>query len=112
MLVAIGSQSSFVLVFVGHRTIIARYVAKWGTVLHTCVCVKPSTKRAGIAPFWGSSNLPEKVLRDMGYRSDSIAISRDIMMGPSNQDKTLVRKLRLSLLVELVNTKWCGSHCR
>ena len=34
----------------------------------------------GIAPFWGSANLPEKVSRDMGYRSDSIAVSRD--MGP------------------------------
>ena len=34
----------------------------------------------GIAAFWGSANLPEKVSRDMGYRSDSIAISRD--MGP------------------------------
>ena len=41
MLVAIASQNSFVLVFMGYRTIIARYVAKWG-----------------IAPFWGSANLP------------------------------------------------------
>ena len=30
--------------------------------------------------FGGSADLPEKVSRDMGYRSDSIAISRD--MGP------------------------------
>ena len=30
MLVAILSQNSSVLVFVGYRTIIARYVAKWG----------------------------------------------------------------------------------
>ena len=37
----------------------------------------------GIAPFWGSPNLPEKVSRDMGYHSDSIAISRD--MGPLSQ---------------------------
>ena len=36
--------------------------------------------RGGIAPFWGNANLPEKVSRDMGYRSDSIAVSRD--MGP------------------------------
>ena len=34
----------------------------------------------GLAPFRGSANLPEKVSRDMGYRSDSIAVSRD--MGP------------------------------
>ena len=42
----------------GYRTNIASYVAKWV-----------------IAPFWGSANL-----RDMGYRSDSIATSLD--MGP------------------------------
>ena len=30
MLVAIVLQNSFVLVFMGYRTIIARYVAKWG----------------------------------------------------------------------------------
>ena len=30
MLAAIGSQKLLVLVFVGSRTIIARYVAKWG----------------------------------------------------------------------------------
>ena len=32
----------------------------------------------GIAPCWGSANLPESVSRDMRYRSDSITISRDI----------------------------------
>ena len=48
-------------------------------VSHRCVCVKLSTK-GGIAPFLGSANLPYKVSRDMGYRSDSIAVSRD--MGP------------------------------
>ena len=36
--------------------------------------------KGGIAPLWGSADLPEKVSRDTGYRSDSIAISRD--MGP------------------------------
>ena len=44
-----------------------------------CLC-ETKYQRGGIAPFWGSANLPEKVSRDMGYRSDSIAISRD--MGP------------------------------
>ena len=34
----------------------------------------------GIAPFWGSANLPLQVSRAMGYCSSSIAISRD--MGP------------------------------
>ena len=36
--------------------------------------------RGGIAPYWGSANLPEKVLHDMGYCRDIIAISCD--MGP------------------------------
>ena len=34
----------------------------------------------GIAPFWGSADLPDKVSRDTGYCSDSITISCD--MGP------------------------------
>ena len=53
MLVAIVSQNSFVLVFMGHRAIIVRYVAKWGIaqlsrdtlqngVSHRCACVKLS----------------------------------------------------------------------
>ena len=37
ILVAIVSQSSFVLVFMGYRTIIARYVAKWG-IAQMCLC--------------------------------------------------------------------------
>ena len=66
-----------VLVFVGHCTIIARYVAKSG-IAQMCLC---TTKcQGGIAPFCGAAHLPEKVSRDTGYRSDSIAISRD--MGP------------------------------
>ena len=36
-LVAIVSQNYFVLVFVGYRTIIARYVAKWG-IAQMCLC--------------------------------------------------------------------------
>ena len=37
ILVAIVSQFFFVLVFVGYRTSIARYVAKWG-IAQTCLC--------------------------------------------------------------------------
>ena len=37
ILAAIVSQNSFVLVFMGYRTIIARYVAKWG-IAQVCVC--------------------------------------------------------------------------
>ena len=48
-------------------------------VSHRCACVKLSTK-AGYRTILGSADLPEKVSRDTGYRSDSIAISRD--MGP------------------------------
>ena len=37
ILVAIVSQNSFVLVFMGYRTLIARYVAKWG-IAQMCLC--------------------------------------------------------------------------
>ena len=37
ILAAIVSQNSFVLVYVGYRTIIARYVAKWG-IAQMCLC--------------------------------------------------------------------------
>ena len=37
ILAAIVSQNSFVLVFVRSRTIIARYVAKWG-IAQMCLC--------------------------------------------------------------------------
>ena len=37
MLAAIVAQNSFVLVFMGYRTIIARYVAKWG-IAQMCLC--------------------------------------------------------------------------
>ena len=58
--------------------IIARCVAKWGSA-QTCLC-ETRYQGGGIAPFWGSANLPRKVSHNMGYRSDSIVISRD--MGP------------------------------
>ena len=37
ILVAIVSQNLFMLVFMGYRTIIARYVAKWG-IAQMCLC--------------------------------------------------------------------------
>ena len=43
----------------------------------TDVLVGNSVPRGRIAPFWRSADLPEKVSRDTGYHSDSIAISRD-----------------------------------
>ena len=74
MLVAIVSQNPFKLVFVGCRTIIARYVAKRG-IAQMCLS-ETKCQGGGIAPFWGSANLPEKLSCD----SDSIAILRN--MGP------------------------------
>ena len=78
MLAAIVSQNYRLLVLMGYRKIIARYVAKW-VIAQMCLC--ETKKPTGcIAPCWGADDLPEKVSRNMGYRSDSIAISRD--MGP------------------------------
>ena len=67
-----------VLDFMRYRTIIARYVAKWG-IAQMGLC---ETKyQGGVSHhFGGVRSLPLKVSRDMGYRSDSITISRD--MGP------------------------------
>ena len=79
---AIVSQNSFVLVFMGYRTTIAQYVAKG--VLHRCACVKLSAKGGVTHPF-GQLYLPEKASRDIGYRSDSIAISRDMGLLSLNQ---------------------------
>ena len=63
----------------GYRTTLARYVAKWGIIAETCL-VQIKVPRRVTAPFWETANLPEKVSRDTGYRSDSIALSRN--MGP------------------------------
>ena len=58
--------------------IIARSVAKRG-IAQMCVC-KTKYQEGGISPILGSANLPHTVSRDVGYRSDSIAILHD--MGP------------------------------
>ena len=65
----LAALDNLALVFMRPRTINARHVAKWA-------CVKP--KGGEIAPFSASANLPDKVSSDMGYRSDSLAISRDM----------------------------------
>ena len=49
-------------------------------VSHRCACVKLSTKGGYRTILRECYNLPVKVSRDMGYRSDSIAVSTD--MGP------------------------------
>ena len=78
ILVAIVSRNSSVLVFMVYRTSIARYVTKRG--IAQMYLWESKYETGGIAPFWGKANVPENVSRDMGYHSDSIAISRD--MGP------------------------------
>ena len=72
ILVAIVSQSYFVLVFVGYRTIIARYDAKWG-IAQMCLC--KIKYQGGSRTILVTAN---QVSCDMGYRSDSIAMSRDM----------------------------------
>ena len=42
------------------------------------VLVRHEAPRGSIALFWGSADLPGKVSRDVGYRSDGIAISCDM----------------------------------
>ena len=55
----------FLFVFVGHRTIIARYAAKWG-ITQTCLC-ENKCKGGRIAPFWGIVDLAQKVSPTHGY---------------------------------------------
>ena len=47
-----------------------------------CACVKQSAK-GGISPFWGSANIPEKVSRDMRYRSDSSRVAKRVVFQKS-----------------------------
>ena len=51
ILVAIVSQNFFALVFVGYRTIIARYVAKWG-IAQMCLC-KIECQGGGVSHSFG-----------------------------------------------------------
>ena len=66
----------------GYRASIARYVAKRG-IAQMCLC---ETKyQRGVSHRFGGVLISLKVSRDMGYRSDSIAISRD--MGPLSENQ-------------------------
>ena len=81
-----GSARSTFSKFLAFREIILLNLL-WGVLLrflkngvsHRCACVKLSTNR-GYRTILGDCWPPLKVSRDTGYRSDSIAISRD--MGP------------------------------
>ena len=46
----------------------------------TDMFVQKKAPSGGIAPCWGIAGMAEKVSRDRGYRSDTIAVARD--MGP------------------------------
>ena len=72
-LVAIVSQNSFVLVFVGYRTIIARYVAKRG-IAQMCLC---ETKyQGGYRTFWGEcETLLKSIARYGATKRSSIALT-------------------------------------
>ena len=50
----------------------------------TDMSVKNEAPSGGIAPCWGIAGMAEKVSRDRGYRSDTIAISRDMGQRVSN----------------------------
>ena len=75
ILVAIVSENLFVFVFWGVAQS-SRDMQQMG--YRTDVPVQNEVPTGGITPFWWSANLPLKVSRDMGYRSNSIAISRDV----------------------------------
>ena len=66
------------LVFMGYRNchaIIAQYVAKWG-IAQMCLC-----EAKGVSYYYDVGGVPtflKSVSRDMGYRSDSIAMLRDL----------------------------------
>ena len=52
ILAAIVSQNSFVFVFMGYRTLIARYVAKWG-IAEKRGCVRLVAKGGGVSHHFG-----------------------------------------------------------
>ena len=58
-----------------------RYIAQW--VSHRCAYVKLSIKGGASHQLRGGASLPDKASLKMGYRNDSLAISRD--MGPLRQ---------------------------
>ena len=72
LLVAIVSQNSFVLVFMGYRTVIARYVENGAS--HRCACVKLSAKGGVSHHFGGLLTSLGKVSHDMGLVSQYRAI--------------------------------------
>ena len=68
----------FVFVFMGYRTIIARYMQNG--VSHRCACVKLSAKGWGIATLLGIANLPEKY-RPIWRIAATVSQYREILWG-------------------------------
>ena len=62
-------------------------------VSHKCACVELSAKGRYRTNFGRCANLPKKGSCDLGYRSDTIAISRDT--GPLSSLHTVIKKIKL-----------------
>ena len=104
--VATLSQNSFGPVLKGYRTIVERYVAKWD-IAQMC-CMKQTTQ-GGFAPFWGTAITSlKKASRDMGYRTDSIARSRDMGPWSARWSKQPLSALRWNLRQVLNRSKQTG----
>ena len=94
--------------FCGYRTIIARYVAKWGIAQK---CLYETKYQGGVSHhFGGVLTSLKKVSCDMGYCSDSIAISRN--MGPLRpRIKSIVDSYAVTLPSEFPCWPECQMHC-
>ena len=86
---------------VGVAQIIARYVAQWGIAQ---MCLRDTKyEEGGGCTTWGAANLPEKikiVVSDMGYCSDSIAMSRGL--GPLRPPERTITYILISHRIEKV----------
>ena len=91
---------------------------KMGGIAQMCLC-EPKYQGGGIVPFWGAVNLPEKGSHDMGCRSDSITISRDMVPLRSIQEPRegnfffeggFCKNARLSWLWRSECQMYCWAH--
>ena len=69
---------------IGFKLIMQSFRPQWYRAIcckmgyRTVMSVKNKAPSGGSAPCWGTTGMAEKVSRDRGYRSDTIAISCDI----------------------------------
>ena len=82
-------------------------------VSHRCACVKLRAKGGGIAPFGEVLTSLKTVSRDVGYRSDSIAISRDmgLLKEQAVKDYCLRRNYFKTFLLELIAVRLIPVIC-